>query len=159
MKLSIDPARRWPVIIISVLLAQIGFGIWMARLAGNDPHHAVEPDYYQKAVNWDSTMAQSRRDRALGWNAATTLTRTSGRAAALQVAIVDSLGAALTVDSVSVEALAIAHASTIETQALTPTGAAWIGTIADAGNGLWEVRVRAVRGTDVFTARLRTELQ
>lgn len=159
MKLAISEARRWPVIIITVLAAQIGFGIWMARLAGNDPHHAVEPDYYARAVNWDSTMAQSRRDRALGWNAATTLTRATGRAATLQVAIVDSLGAALQVDSLHVDALAIAHAGTIDRVTLSPAGSAYIGQIAEAGAGLWEVQVRAVRGTDVFTAKLRTELQ
>ncbi len=159
MNLAIPEARRWPIIIISVLVAQMGFGVWMARLAGNDPHYAVEPDYYARAVNWDSTMAQSRRDRALGWNAATTLTRTSGRGASLQIALVDSLGAALEVDSVQVEALAVAHAGTIDRLILASTGHGYGATITDAGAGLWEIRVRAVRGTDVFTAKLRTELQ
>jgi nitrogen fixation protein FixH len=159
MRLSLTPAQRWPTIIITVLAAQMAFGVWMARVAGSDPHHAVEPDYYARAVNWDSTMAQARRDRALGWNAATTLTRATGHAATLQVAIVDSLGAALQMDSLHVEALAIAHAGTIDRMTLAPAGAAYTGLIADARAGLWEVQVRAVRGADVFTAKLRTELQ
>lgn len=159
MNLAIPEARRWPIIIVAVLVAQMGFGVWMARLAGNDPHYAVEPDYYARAVNWDSTMAQSRRDRALGWNAAATLTRVSGRGATLQVAIVDSAGAALEVDSVHVEALAVAHAAQIVRLTLTATGHAWRAEIGDARAGLWEVRLRAVRGTDVYTAKLRTELQ
>ncbi len=159
MNLAIPESRRWPIIIVTVLVAQMGFGVWMARLAGSDPHYAVEPDYYARAVNWDSTMAQSRRDRALGWGAAATLTRGGGRSASLQIALVDSLGAALEVDTVQVEALAVAHASIIDRLTLAPTGLAYSATIADAGAGLWEVRVRAVRGADVFTAKLRTELQ
>jgi len=159
MNLVIPEARRWPIIIVAVLVAQMGFGVWMVRLAGSDPHHAVEPDYYARAVNWDSTMAQSRRDRALGWDAATTLTRSRGRSASLQIALVDSLGAALQVDTVQVEALAVAHAGTIDRLTLTRSGLAYGATIADAGAGLWEVRVRAVHGADVFTAMLRTELQ
>jgi nitrogen fixation protein FixH len=159
MNLAIAEARRWPIIIVAVLVAQMGFGIWMARVAGGDPHYAVEPDYYARAVNWDSTMAQSRRDRALGWNAAATLIRTSAHGAALQIALVDSLGVALQVDSVHVEALAVAHASAIHRLTLTPDGPAYGATIGDAGTGLWELRLRAVRGPDVFTAKLRTELQ
>ncbi len=159
MNLAIPEARRWPIIIVAVLVSQMAFGVWMARVAGSDPHHAVEPDYYARAVNWDSTMAQSRRDRALGWTAAATLTRTSGRAAALQVALLDSQGVALQVDSMQVEALAIAHAGTIDRPLLTPAGDAYRGTIREAGAGLWELHLRAVRGTDVFTAKLRTELQ
>lgn len=159
MRLSLSPAKRWPTIIVAVLATQLVFGVWMARVAGSDPNHAVEPDYYARAVNWDSTMAQARRDRALGWRATTTLSRAEGRGAVLQVALVDSLGTALQVDSMHADALAIAHADVIERLMLTPTGAAYAGRIANAGAGLWEVQVRAVRGTDVFTAKLRTELQ
>ncbi len=158
MKNHIPEAQRWPAIIVTVLVAQIGFGIWMARLAGSDPHHAVEPNYYQRAVDWDSTMAQSRRDRALGWRAVATMTRTAGRSASLHITLVDSLGASLTVDSISVEALAIAHAGTIERPKLMSDGLAYVGTLATAASGLWEVHVRAARSTDLFTAKLRTEL-
>ncbi len=159
MKRGIGSIQRWPAAIVAVLVAQMGFGIWMARLANSDPHFAVESNYYNKAVNWDATMAQARTDRALGWKAATTLTRTSGRGAALRVTLVDSLGGVLQADSVQVEALAIAHASQPDSLALRPDGVGYTAPIVDAGAGLWEVNVRAVKGRDVFTARLRTELQ
>lgn len=159
MKFGLSDSQRWPVIIISVLVAQIGFGIWMAKVAGNDPNFAVEPDYYAKAVNWDATMAQSRLDRALGWQAVATMTRTEGRAATLQVSLLDSLGVAVTADSVLVEALQVAHARTIDKLTLAPSGTGYGASIGDAGLGLWEVRVRATRGRDVFTAKLRTELK
>ena len=37
-------------------------------------------------------------------------------------------------------------------------GLAYVGTLATAASGLWEVHVRAARSTDLFTAKLRTEL-
>lgn len=159
MKFGLSDSQRWPVIIISVLVAQIAFGIWMARVAGNDPNFAVEPDYYAKAVNWDETMAQSRRDRALGWQAVATMTRAEGRTATLQVSLVDSLGAAVQADSVQVEALEVAHARFVDKLTLIPSGSGYAAPVANAGVGLWEVRVRAMRGTDLYTAKLRTELK
>jgi nitrogen fixation protein FixH len=159
MRLVISPAQRWPVIIVTVLVLQMAFGVWMARVAGSDPHHAVEPDYYNRAVNWDSAMAQSRRDRALGWTSTAELTRSSGGATLLQIALVDSLGTAVTVDSVSAEALAVSHAARINHITLSPRNDRYVGMIADAAPGLWDVQLRAVRGADVFTAKLRTELR
>ena len=29
------------------------------RIANDDPSFAIEPDYYRKAVTWDSTLAQT----------------------------------------------------------------------------------------------------
>jgi nitrogen fixation protein FixH len=159
MRLAISPAKRWPIIIVTVLASQMAFGVWMARIAGSDPHHAVEPDYYNRAVNWDSTMAQSRRDRALGWTSTAVMTRTGDQAALLQIALTDSLGVPLTVDSASAEALAVSHAGSITRVTLTHRGTGYSATIAAAAPGLWEVQLRARRGTDLFTAKLRTELQ
>jgi FixH len=159
MTFGLSPAQRWPTIITVVLLVQIGFGIWMARLAGSDPHHAVEPDYYQRAANWDSTMAQARRDRASGVHVTATLSRRGGQGATLDVVLTDSLGARIAVDSIAVDAFAIAHASRIERPALTATpDSVYRDAIVTAGSGLWEVRLHTLRAGAVFTAIVRTDL-
>jgi nitrogen fixation protein FixH len=159
MQLAISPAKRWPSIIVTVLVLQMAFGVWMARVAGNDPHHAVEPDYYARAVSWDSTMAQSRRDQALGWRASAEIVRSEGRTATLRITITDSLGSAVTADAVRADALAISHAATITRVTLSPDHGAYIGQIDSAAAGLWEMQLRAVRGADLFTAKLRAELR
>ena len=159
MKLNFAGVQRWPVAIVTVLLLQVGFGIWMARTANNDPNFAIEPDYYNRAVNWDSTMAQSRRDKALGWQAIASLTRDTGRTAALRVVLVDAAGRPLVADSVHAEALAVAHAGTVHTLVLTPDAGGYAAQVPIAANGLWDVSIRAARGRDLFTARLRTELR
>ena len=151
--------QPWPTAIVAVLVTQICFGIWMARVAGNDPNFAIEPDYYARAVNWDATMEQSRRDKALGWRATAGMTRAEGRIATLRIALRDSTGAPITTaDSVIAEALAVAHAGQIDRLVMVREGDGYIAPVRAASAGLWEVRVRAVRGTDVFTAKLRTEL-
>lgn len=150
--------HRWPTAIVAVLAIQIAFGIWMARVAGSDPHFAIEPDYYRRAVNWDSTMAQSRRDRALGWRAVASVQRMDARAAIVRLTLTDSAGVVITPDSLAVEVLPVAHAGRVQSPALTRVGDGYEGELAAADAGLWDVSVRAVRGSDRFTARLRTEL-
>ncbi|MCC7053166.1 MAG: FixH family protein [Gemmatimonadaceae bacterium] len=159
MRFGLTASNRWPVAIVTVLLAQVAFGVWMSRIARADPHFAVEPDYYSRAVNWDATMAQSRLDRALGWQATASLVRTAGTAATLQVSLRDSTGAPVRADSVSAAVLAVAHAGDVSQLTLAPAGDTYTVPVAVAARGLWEVQLRAVRGTDVFTAKLRPELQ
>jgi nitrogen fixation protein FixH len=159
MRLALTNAQRWPAAIVAVLLAQVAFGIWMSHVANDDPHFAVEPNYYARAVNWDSTMAQSRRDRALGWRATATLVRAPGRGAILRIAVVDSTGAAVAADTVSVEARAIAHSNDVIRVTLIRDSTGYSAPLAVAASGLWEVQARATRGSDLFTAKLRTELR
>ena len=159
MKLAITSANRWPLAITAVLVGQVVFGIWMAHVATDDPHFAVEPNYYAKAINWDATMAQSRADKALGWKAAATLTRTAGAGATLHLTLTDSTGALVHADSVTVTALAIAHSLTVNALTPTPDATGYAAPVTVAGNGLWEVEVRAFRGAAVFTSTLRTELK
>ena len=159
MKLAITAANRWPLAITAVLAGQIVFGIWMARVANSDPHFAVEPNYYAKAINWDARMAQSRADKALGWKSTVRITRGNGAGATLHLTLKDSTGALVHADTVTVTALAIAHSLTVNALTLTPDATGYTVSLPMAGTGLWEVGVRAVRGADVFTAILRTELK
>jgi nitrogen fixation protein FixH len=159
MKLAITAANRWPLAIASVLVGQVLFGIWMAHVASDDPHFAVAPNYYARAVNWDATMAQSRTDKALGWRSVATLTRSTGSGATLHLSLTDSSGAPVRADSVTVTAFAIAHSLNVMALALTPDVTGYAGTVHMAGRGLWEIAIRAVRGTVVFTATVRPELK
>ncbi|HYW49119.1 MAG TPA: FixH family protein [Gemmatimonadaceae bacterium] len=151
--------QRWPTAIGAVLLLQMSFGVWMARVAGSDPHFAIAPDYYRRAVRWDSTMAQSRRDRALGWRASATITRDTGRTALLHLSLTDAGDTFVAADSIDVEVLAVAHAGRVHRLPLQRIGDAYQARIPVAAAGLWDVSLRARRDTSLFTARLRVELQ
>ena len=57
----------WPIGITGVLAVTVAANIWVAKIASEDPSFAIEQDYYQKAIAWDSTLAQANRNTQLGW--------------------------------------------------------------------------------------------
>ena len=48
----------WPIGITTVLATTVAANLWVMRLANEDHSFAIEPDYYRKAIMWDSTLAQ-----------------------------------------------------------------------------------------------------
>lgn len=151
--------RIWPAIIITVLLGNVTLGIVLMRVANSDPHFAIEPDYYRRAVGWDTTQAQARQNLALGWQLQPTLGAVGGREVPLTLALTDAEGVPLDGASVSVEARAVAHANELLVANLLPTGAAgtYTADLAVAREGLWEFRVVAIRGDARLTAQLRLD--
>lgn len=149
--------RIWPAIIITVLLGNVTLGIVLMRVANSDPHFAIEPDYYRRAVGWDTTQAQARQNVALGWQVHPILGAVGGGDVPLTLTLTDAAGAPLDGASVSVEALAVAHANEVLVANLLPTGVAGTYTAAlpVAREGLWEFRVVAIRGEARLTAQLR----
>lgn len=160
MKSPFSKERIWPTMITVALLGNIVLGVVLVRVAGGDRHFAVEANYYQKAVGWDSTMAQDGRNAALGWTMVPSL-------GALGTPGGDSLVITLrTADAepvagatVTLEAMPIAYAGEVRRTALVATGEP--GRYAAPGvigrTGLWELRLTAVRGSDRFTDNLRLE--
>lgn len=144
--------RLWPVSIAGVLALTVvanGFLLYEATKPGTE---AVEPDYYRKAVNWDSAMAQARRNVVLAW-------RVEGRldsAGRLTLSLTDAAGRPLEDAHVAVEGFALAQAARLyhATLDLDPDGR-YEGTVPSPQRGLHEVRVTVTRGADRFTAVLR----
>ena len=61
------PGMGWPIGVTVILGATIAVNLWVMKIANSDPSFAIEPDYYRKAVHYDSTMAQQRLNASLGW--------------------------------------------------------------------------------------------
>lgn len=142
----------WPIGLGAVLAATIaanGFLLFQATRDGGMP---IETDYYRKAVAWDSTMAQSVRNQALGWQVGASLDGNG----TLSVEITDQAGVPVTGADVSVDGFAIAFVDGGFAATLTADeGHRYRGSVKLAHPGLHELRVRVVRGTDRFTAVLR----
>lgn len=151
--------RIWPTIVVTVLGVHVVLGLVAARVASHDPSSAIEPDYYRKAVAWDSTLAQGRRSAALGWRLIPTLGPTGdGTAALLAFEFRDSHGALVKEAHVSVEARQIAHADDLvrATLAVRDDGA-YAAQLPLARPGLWEFRVLATHGADRFATSVRMD--
>ena len=152
------PGSGWPIGIVAILATTIGVNIAVMRIAGNDPSFAVEPDYYRKAVAYDSTMAQAESNRALGWSAVASIIGTEEGRPQLLVRLADSAGVSIDDAAVSVVAMYVARAASPDTLTLEfVRNGEYAGILNDAHAGQWEVRVTAQRGAERFTSVLRTE--
>ena len=151
--------KIWPAIVVLLLGGFSGGTIVLARIASSDPHAAIEPDYYKKAVAWDSTMAQERRNAALAWRVTPSLPALGVAATSeLLLRVVDGAGLAITGATVHVEAMPVSHADAgvVATLGEHESGAYGAG-VAIRQAGLWELRVSVVRGAEKFTTNLRLE--
>ncbi len=159
MSWHIPKQRIWPAIIIAILVIDVGVGVTMMRLAIDDPTFAVEPDYYAKAVAWDSTTAQAHRNAALGWQLTPELGAVAaGRPSTLTMQLRDRDGAAVTGAHVSLDAIPVSHADDV-IHADLPAAASgrYAAALPMHRSGLWELRVDVTRGSDHFTADLRLD--
>jgi nitrogen fixation protein FixH len=155
-----DPlAHRWPWGIAAVLALTI-LGNAAVYWAANDVNAAaVEPDYYRKGVQWDSTLAQERRNRALGWTVEAVLgPRAAHGGRRVSIRMRDAAGGPLAAARVELTAIHNALA-THPVHAVSLTDAAGESRL-DAPlehSGLWELRLVVTHGADRYTADLRRD--
>lgn len=151
--------QLWPWAMAALLGATVAGNIWVMRIAGADPSFAIEPDYYRKAVDWDSTRAQASRNAGLGWVLEARLQPPDARGqATLTARLVDAGGRPVSDATLRVEATHNARATEILAADLAPTGTGdYAATLPATRRGLWELRFEARRGEDRFTATLRTD--
>ncbi len=147
----------WPIGIVAILGVTVTANLVMMRVANSDPSFSVEPDYYKKAVFYDSTMAQTHRNLDLGWvvqvSADSIVSDTPTR---LRIVLRDAQ--ALPVLGAAVEATVLfnARANDLTTATLTDEGVGvYAATLPINTPGVWEVRVNAKRDTSHFTSSTR----
>lgn len=147
----------WPIGVATILACTVAANVVVMRIASDDPSFAVEPDYYRKAVHFDSTMAQERQNLSLGWgfDAAIDSIGTSGRTR-LAVRLRDASQAPLTGARVAVMARFNARANDTLTALLTEEGpGVYAATLPITHSGEWEVRVDATHGSQRYSTSAR----
>ena len=158
-----SPARLWPVAIVGVLAVTVAANAVLFYAASDREAAAVEPDYYRRAVAWDSTRAQERRNQALGWRLVAELGAPGPEGTPLGVLLVDAEGLPIEDATVSVEAIHNREATRPIRATLAPTAEdapareGYAVTLPLPRRGLWELRFVARRGDERFTADLRLE--
>jgi nitrogen fixation protein FixH len=149
----------WPIGITLVLATTVAGNIWVAKIASDDPSFAIEPDYYNKAITWDSTLAQGRENVQLGWRLTPVfaVAPRTGKAE-LRATLTDSTGAPITGAVVKVSALPVARANEVHEATLTPLGAGEYSAQLDSQrDGQWELRFDVRAGSLHFTDVARVE--
>jgi len=149
----------WPIGITTVLATTVAANLWVMQIANDDPSFAIEPDYYRKAIMWDSTLAQERQDSILGWRLTPRLRiMTATGQARLSATLTDSTGAPISGAVVKVSALPVARANEVHEATLAADGAGEYATQLDARRqGRWELRFDVQAGPTHFTEVARVE--
>ena len=152
------PGALWPIAIVGVLALTVGANI-AVMIAARDPHaSAIEPNYYAKAVAWDSTMAEERASEALGWKVAADLSGASRSGARLSVRLVDRAGAPVTGARVRVEAIHNLQADQPVTAELGgDERGVYEAELPLRLAGMWELRLDVTRGHERYATSLRRE--
>jgi nitrogen fixation protein FixH len=147
----------WPIGVVVILGATVIANIAVMRIANDDPSFAVEPDYYRKAVHFDSTMAQQRRNADLGWGVRTRIDSIGdGTQTRLTVELRDASNYPLPGARVAVMTRHNARANDTLTAVLDEqVPGSYTATLPIARAGEWEVRVDAQHGSQRFVASSR----
>lgn len=165
--------RLWPIGIVAVLSIQAAWIATVIGVATGDPTHAVEPNYYEKAVRWDAAAREHQSWDRLGWSAEIS-TRTvvhepgsvqaarlgGGDAKRLVVTLRDRGG--VPIENARIEAECFHQARSGERnrwtlEAIEP--GVYAGPAALTRSGLWEARLLITRDRDVASVIRTVELQ
>jgi nitrogen fixation protein FixH len=57
----------WVTIIVGLLGSQLGIGVIAIVIANSDPSSKALPNYHQRALDWDKSVALQEKSRQLGW--------------------------------------------------------------------------------------------
>lgn len=156
----IKSGRLWPWALGSVLSMTVVSNLWVMKLAGSDASLAVEPDYYQKALAWDSTMSQQRVNAALGWSLESSLTEGIGGSSQpmIEVLLKNASGEPIDHAAIFVEATHNARAGEIITVELAPHGTGrYRAMLGSTRRGLWQLRFEVTAAGERFTAVRKLE--
>jgi len=149
----------WPLAVAAVLAVTVIANAILFVAAQDRNGAVVEPDYYRKAVEWDSTLAQERRNRELGWRLDAELGPRADGGVPLRVRLADAQGRPIDGATGRVAAIHNADAGRIVAETLAPgPDGRYRATLRLERGGLWELRFAIRRGAERFTASLRREV-
>lgn len=148
----------WPIGIVAILLASVAGNIAVIMITRDDPSFSVEPDYYRKAVEWDSTAARQVRSDALQWRVAARVEAGAGDQAQLTLDLTDAQGAIVHDATLRGSLLHIARADDVQQVSFTQAeNGAYIASVPMQRIGVWELRLTADRDSSHFLHTVRVE--
>jgi len=137
----IESGKIWAVAVVGLLLLNMCICAITVVAATSDPvASAVEPDYYQKAVDWDKSRAEWPEPSKLGW-AVTAVDRGAG---VVEIETTISItGARAPVLGGTIEARHAGESLEVRTGALTRNSEGrLVWNAGEIGPGLWTIIVR-----------------
>ena len=151
--------RLWPGIIFALLGVHACVVATTFYLANADPSVAVEPDYYGKALAWDRQQSREADSKALGWIMTLEPGPVAGARTTLAITLVGPDGSAVTGASVRVESFANVRSGQRRLSVVgEQSPGRYVGEFNSDRSGLWQFRVTASRGPDIFVATVERQV-
>jgi nitrogen fixation protein FixH len=147
-----------PALLLGSML--LGLGV-LAYLAIDDPHFALEANYYDKAVHWDRTQREARDSAALGLQLMIpkALVVAADGTVEVELRVNDRQQVPLSGAVVELEAFANAYASQIERVPLREASpGVYRGRFKARARGLWELRFEIATPSSRFRQSLRRDV-
>jgi nitrogen fixation protein FixH len=148
----------WAAIPVFMLSATAIGVLVVVSIALDDKGFSVEKDYYNKAVNYDTELAQRRYNAVLGWQLSTNVSSGPFNAV-VTVQLSDRAAQPLSGALLEADAFALARGQQAEklkfTERLPGT---YEAKLVSRRVGWWELRISALKGTDRFTKVVRTNV-
>lgn len=148
---AVSSGKHWPMVIVGMLGLNVCVCATTVFFATRDGPVAVEPDYYQRAVDWDSTRAALPAPASRGWTV-------EANAGANGIELWLSDGAQTDLTGAEVRATAFHRAFADERHQLRLTErepGLYAAELPNQLAGLWEVRVE-IRRDGVGAASILT---
>lgn len=146
----IDSGMHWPVMLVLLFLTSASFVITTAFLGAGTGSKMIEPDYYARAVDWDSTKARLDAAKTLGWTFEPGLSPMLNDSGTRLVSLhlLDEYGDPIEDARVDVVLFAHTQAQDRTETALEHSGAGMYQSRVKGMTtlGLWELRVLVTRG-------------
>jgi nitrogen fixation protein FixH len=152
----------WPGMIFVLIGINVCIVMLTVVLAHSDRSLAIEPDYYQQAVEWNQTAAQQRINAALGWKVNVSIAPDRTGPFVIEAIIRDHQGAPI--EQALVSAIAFSSLRSADRIAITlKEGLAGVyGAPLPSAHpimGTWEVRCTIRRGDTVFTCNAHATIK
>lgn len=141
----------WPMAIVGVLGLTLAANVFLWRAANAPGTNDLEPDYYHRALAWDSTQTARTRSASLGWRAQAALGLGRSGSEELHVTIIGRDGAPVAGAAVEVQGVHNLDPGHPERWTLVeePDGR-YVAPVHLPHTGRWELRVNATRGGERF---------
>lgn len=151
--------RRWawaPVLLLGSMLSGLAT---LTYIAVDDPHFALEPNYYDKAVHWDQARTAAQQSHQTGFRAELAPLLESGGVAELRLQLRDRNGAPVVGATVAVEAFPNAYAARVARTTLREVApGTYAAQLHGAAPGLWELRLSATSASRHFQQIFRRDI-
>ncbi len=137
-------ALAWPVLIVSMLGANMAIVAVTVVASRRDEGATITPGYDERALRWNEHRAALDASGALGWRCKATIDRSAADAAALRLDLLDASGSPLPSVPLRVECFHNAHPKHPTAARLTTDdhGAVRL-SLASARAGLHTVRIES----------------